>query len=248
MLLSLTWLQWTIIACAALLIGITKTGIPGLGILIVPVLAEVLPAKASTGFLLPMLVVADIFAVIYYRRKAKFQYLIKLAPWAIAGVVIGYIFLGKVNNQELKPIIGIIVLVMLTVHYVRLFLIRKKDVPIPDNWWFAAIMGITAGITTMMANAAGPIMMIYLTSMRLPKEEYIGTGAWYFFAINSLKIPFSASLGLITASSLLTNAVLVPAIVLGAVTGRLILKRIPQKAFSAAIQVLATASAINLLV
>jgi hypothetical protein len=100
----------------------------------------------------------------------------------------------------------------------------------------------------MMANAAGPIMMIYLTSMRLPKEEYIGTGAWYFLAMNSIKVPFSASLGLITASSLLTNSVLIPAIVLGAVLGRLVLKRIPQKAFSIVIQILAALSAVNLVI
>ncbi|MFP4382872.1 MAG: sulfite exporter TauE/SafE family protein [Spirochaetia bacterium] len=248
MLLTLTWIQWAVIAGAAVLIGITKTGIPGMGILIVPILAEVLPAKASTGFLLPMLIIGDIFAVIYYRRKGKFRYILKLAPWALAGIIIGYFLLGRVNNEELKPIIGIIVLIMLLVHFIRLFIIRNKDVPIPDNWWFSGIMGITAGITTMMANAAGPIMMIYLTSMKLPKEEYIGTGAWYFIAMNTIKVPFSASLGLITASSLLTNSILIPAIVLGAVLGRIVLKRIPQKAFSVVIQALAALSAVNLVI
>ena len=89
-------------------------------------------------------------------------------------------------------------------------------------------------------------MMIYLLSMRLPKDEFIGTSAWYFFIVNWLKVPFSISLGLITPASLTFDAVLVPGVVAGALAGLYLAKRIPEKAFMIAVQVLTLASAVRM--
>jgi len=74
-----------------------------------------------------------------------------------------------------------------------------------ESSWFAAMIGMTAGVTTMLANAAGPVMTAYLLAMRLPKHEFIGTGAWYFLMINCLKVPFSMNLGFINPMSLKIN-------------------------------------------
>jgi hypothetical protein len=238
--------QWLILALAAALIGISKTGVPGMGILVVPLVAAVVPAKVSTGLVLPMLIVGDIFAVAYYKRHAVWSHLLPLIPWAVAGVIIGAFALGKVNDAQLRPIIGLIVLTMLTLNFIRQY--RGGDnLPIPKSWFFAAVMGLLAGTTTMMANAAGPIMAIYLLAMQLPKQEFIGTGAWYFLLLNCFKIPFSAGLSLITPASLSVNLVLIPLVVLGALLGIVLVKHIPQKAFNTAVQVLATLAAINLL-
>ena len=242
--LELSAIQWVIIAAGCVLLGVSKTGIPGVSIVFVPILAMILPAKASTGFLLPMLIVGDIFAVTYYKRHAQWKHVFRLIPFSLLGVGIGYFTMRLVSDSQLRPAIGIIVLLMLGVQYIRS---RRKEQPIPQSIWFALIMGVLAGFTTMVANAAGPVMAIYLLSMKLSKEQYVGTGAWYFFIINILKVPLSASLGLITLESLATNAVLIPAIALRALLGIKVLKVIPQSVFRISILVIATLSAIRLI-
>jgi uncharacterized membrane protein YfcA len=228
------------------MVGTTKTGMPGLGILIVPLMALVLPTRQSTGILLGILILADLFAIIYHRRNARWGHVLRLLPAALAGIVAGYFGLKFVNDQQLKPIIGGIVLLMLAVNYWRTR-VKGEDGPVPTQWWFAVALGFMAGITTMMANAAGPIMIIYLLAMRLPKVEFVGTSAWFFFVVNWLKVPFSANLDLMTIESVKLNLMMLPFIAIGAVMGIFLLKRIPQKAFNAIVQILAAAAAIKLL-
>jgi uncharacterized membrane protein YfcA len=233
-----------ILGIGAFLVGLSKTGLPGIGILSILLAASVVPARASTGLILPMLIVGDIFAVAYYRRHAVWRHLFRMLPYAVAGVIIGYLVMGQVNDRQLRRLIGVVVLVMIGIHAWRT---HRGNVEIPSGWWFPVTMGLLAGITTMMANAAGPIMIIYLLAMRLPKEEFVGTGAWYFFLVNSFKVPFSARLGLITMESLACNLALVPLIALGALVGVRVMKRLPEKAFGFIVQGLAAAGAVKLL-
>lgn len=237
---------WAILVGAALLMGFSKTGLPGAGILAIPLVAWVIDARASTGVVLPMLIAGDIFAVACYRRHADWRHVLRLMPWAITGIFIGYCALGKVTDGQLRPIIGGTILVMLGLNAWRDYL-HGDRAPIPTHWSFSAVLGLTAGITTMMANAAGPIMAIYLLAMRLPKNVFVGTGAWYFFLLNSFKVPFSMHLGLINPESLRLNLLLLPAIVLGAVTGIYVLPRVPEKLFTRLVQLLAAAAAVKLL-
>jgi len=209
-------------------------------------MAEVIPARASTGVVLPMLVFADIFAVTYYRRRVVWSYLIRLLPWTVVGVVLGFLALGRINDEQLKPFIGIVVLIMLGINHWWISLERGKT-QIPTRWWFAAGLGLVAGATTMMANAAGPIVVIYLSAMRLPKVEFISTGAWFYLLLNWFKIPFSVDLGLMTIQSLQFDLVLFPMIAAGALTGIKVFKHIPEKTFSNVVQMLAAAAAISLL-
>jgi len=242
---DLTFYQWLVSGLSAVMIGLAKTGLPGIGILAIPLMAWVLPARASTGVVLPMLIFADFFAVGCYRRFAVWPKLVRLLPWAAVGVFLGYLALGRVNDQQLKPIIGGIVLVMLALNFWRNY--GKEDRPVPTWWWFAALFGLLAGVTTMMANAAGPVMAIYLLAMRLSKNEFIGTGAWYFLLVNCFKVPFSAHLGLINSQSFHFNLVLFPLVALGALAGIKLLKHIPEKFFNQIVQGLAALAAINLL-
>ena len=243
--MDLDLLGWMVVALCAVLVGITKTGMPGIGILVVPLMALVLPTRKSTGILLGILILADLFAIAYHRRNAKWRHVLHLLPAAFAGIVAGYFGLRVVNDQQLRPIIGGIVLVMLGVNYWRTRA-RGADAPVPTQWWFAVGLGFMAGATTMMANAAGPIMIIYLLAMRLPKVEFVGTAAWFFFVVNWLKVPFSADLELMTVDSVKLNVMMLPCIAVGAVAGILLLKRIPEKAFTAVVQILAAAAAIKL--
>jgi uncharacterized membrane protein YfcA len=237
---------WVVIALSAVVVGVSKTGMPGLGILPVPLMALAFSTRQSTGLLLGILILADLFAIAYHRRNARWRHVLRLLPAALAGIVAGYFGLTAVNDRQLKPIIGAIVLVMLGINYWRTKA-RAEDAPVPAQWWFAAGLGFMAGVTTMMANAAGPVMIIYLLAMRLPKIEFVGTGAWFFFAVNWLKVPFSAHLDLVTAESVLLNLMMLPFIAAGAVIGIFFLKRIPQQAFTAIVQILAAAAAIKLL-
>jgi len=237
--------RWILAGVTALCIGVAKTGIPALGILLAPLFAEILPARVSTGALLPLLIAADVFAVIFWRRHGSWKHLARLLPWAVIGIVAGFFALVRINDQQMRYVLGAIVIAMLGVHVYREYILGK-DAPIPTSWWFEALAGFLAGATTMVANAAGPVTMIYLLSMRLPKDEFIGTSAWFFFVLNWLKVPFSLALGLITVDSLAFNAVLAPGVVIGAFAGLYLARRTPEKAFMIAVQVLTLLSAVKM--
>lgn len=239
-------LQWSILAVAAVVIGVSKTGIPGLGIVALSFVALVLPARQSTGLILPMLIAADVCGVTYYRHHASWGHLVRLAPWAVVGVLIGTVALGRLNDAQIRPLIGGIVLALVIGN---VWLTRQPQLRehISRSYALAAAVGILAGFTTMVANAAGPIMIIYLLAMGLPKNVFLGTSAWYFFLLNLFKVPFSAGLGLITWSSLSLNALLLPGILLGAWLGVRFAKRMPEKTFAMVAQVLAAAAAVKLL-
>ncbi|MCF7954597.1 MAG: sulfite exporter TauE/SafE family protein, partial [Phycisphaerae bacterium] len=206
--------------------------------------------KGSVGLLLPLLIFADLFSAGYYRRKALWAHIIPPLPWAIAGIITGYFTLEHIKGQHLKPLIGVIVLIMLGVKYWQST--RKKTDSQNGNlfhlhWTFAVVIGFLAGLTSMMANAAGPIMIIYLMAKHIPKTEFVGTAAWFFFIVNWIKVPFMLDLDMITRQSFKLNAVMFPVIAIGAVTGILMLKHIPQKVFNKAVLILAAAAAIKLL-
>ena len=222
--------QWVLAVVAALVIGLAKTGISGMGLLAVVIFANLMPARQASGFVLPMLVFADVVAVVSYRRHAQWSYLWKLFPWTALGVVAGYFALGRIDDRQAKVLIGIIVLALLAVHLVR------RSRPVAEEraeygWWYAPVIGILAGFTTLVAYAAGPLMIIYLLSMRLPKLEFMGTGAYYFLLMNLFKVPFMMNLGLIDAHSFKGNLLLLPAVIVGALAGRVILKKLDQTLF-----------------
>ena len=244
---NVTLAGWIVIGFSAFLIGFSKTGLPGVGILSILLVANVIPAGASTGFVLPLLIVGDVFAVGYYHRRAVWSHLVRLLPFAVIGVVVGYFAMKHVNDEQLCRIIGGIVLLLLCVNAWRNHVTRAEDA-IPTSWWFAGAIGLFAGVTTMMANAAGPIMVIYLLAMRLPKHEFVGTGAWYFLLINCFKVPFSGNLGLINLESLKLDLMLTPLVVTGAVAGIALIKHIPDRLFRNTVEWVAAIAALKLLV
>ena len=246
--------QWSLAAASALLIGLSKTGIPGLGILVVPMLAYAFGGRQSVGIMLPMLIFADCFAVLWYRRHAQWDKLVKLYPWVLTGLAIGFVFLWKLDTNGTKdiltPIIGWLVLFMIGLH-----LIRNKlgEHFAPTSKIGVVGTGTAAGFTTMVSNAAGPIMSIYMLAQKMDKNQFIGTFAWYFFTINLLKFPLYLGLGLlkpqapmVTWSSLALDVIVLPAIILGAFAGKWLLPKIPLKTFENMVLILAAAAAIKL--
>jgi uncharacterized membrane protein YfcA len=224
--------QWALGALGAFLVGLSKTGIPGLGILNVAIFALIFPARESVGLVLVILICGDIVAVSAYRRDASWPHLIRLFPWAAAGVVLGYFALGRVDDAQMRRLIGVILIGLVVFQFIRSRRPAQPDGEArPARPWLAPLTGITAGFTTMVANAAGPVMVLYLLAMRLPKIVFVGTAAWYFLTINLFKVPFSASLGLINPASLGVDLWLAPFAVLGALIGRPIVERLNQRVF-----------------
>lgn len=221
--------EWCLAILGALLVGISKTGITGLSLLFVALFAAIMPAKQSTGVVLPLLITADIVAVILYRRHASWGHIWRLVPWAAAGVVAGYIALGRMNDHQARVVIGIIVVALAVLHLVRRS--RSASAEPVHALWFAWVMGVLAGFTSLVSNAGGPLMVIYLLAMRLPKMEYMGTGAVFFLMMNLFKFPFMARLGLINRESLMVNLMLMPAVLVGAALGKWLLGRINQRMF-----------------
>jgi uncharacterized protein len=220
----LSILQWIAIGVAVFLLGISKSGIKGLGIVLVIILAFVFGEKASTGILLPMLIAADIMAVVYYNRHANWYYIKKLMPWMVIGVLVG-VWLGNDISEELfKNIMAIIIIVSVLIMF---YTERKKSTKIPTHPLFAITAGFFSGFTTMVGNLAGPISNIYFLAMRLPKNEFIGTAAWLFFIINIFKLPFHIWVWkTVSMDSLVLNTTLFPIIVVGFVSGIWIVKKI----------------------
>lgn len=214
----------------ALFIGMGKTGISGLNMLIVPILASVFGARESTGILLPMLIMGDIFGVSYYHRHADLKLMLKLAPATVIGVLIA-VFVGKyVNDHQFKIIMAIIIVGGLAL---MIFNERKKSTEmIPHNWFFASFAGLLGGFTTMIGNAAGPVMSIYFLSLNLKKNNFIGTSAWFFLFVNVFKVPFHIfSWETINAKTFALNLSMLPLIIIGALVGVRLVKLIPEKPY-----------------
>jgi uncharacterized protein len=239
--------QWTLLAIGAFFAGLSKTGLPGLGILTVALFANAVPARQSTGALLPLLLCGDVFALIFYRKHASWPHLWKLFPSVIAGVISGALAMNRVNNSQVQKLIGLILLAMVGLHLWRQRQGEKLSSELPHAWWFIGLTGFLAGFTTMLANAAGPVMILYLLAAGLPKLVFIGTGAWFFMLVNAFKVPFSLKLGLISSESLILDARLLGALIPGALAGPWLLQRINQRWFEILALALTVIAAVRLL-
>ncbi|MDD4612898.1 MAG: sulfite exporter TauE/SafE family protein [Synergistaceae bacterium] len=243
---------WLIVLTAGAGIGIAKTAVPGSGILVVVLMAMALPSRMSVGVLLPMLLFGDVFAVGKFWRHTDRRQLFTLLPFAFLGLGAGYMILRYVTNEQLKPIIGAVVLFMLGVHQVSRVL-KKRSTERGDpasartNPLLTVLFGFASGLGTGMANSSGPIMSLYFLIVGLPKLPFIATTAWFFFIMNLLKVPLFLNLGLISSQSLRVNLLTVPSIALGALLGYWIVRRISQERFNQIVLGLAFVAALRLL-
>ncbi|WP_081240697.1 sulfite exporter TauE/SafE family protein [Streptomyces viridosporus] len=227
--------EFAALAFAALLVGFSKTAVSGANTVSLAIFAAVLPARASTGVLLPILIAGDLLAVLTYRRHAHWPTLWRLFPAVAAGVVVGTVFLMWADDGAVRTSIGAILLLMAGVTVWR----RRKTgaegepdaVTTRAGRAKARSYGVLGGFTTMVANAGGPVMSLYLLSAGFRKMGFLGTSAFFFLIVNTSKLPFSAGLGLIDARSLLLDAALVLFVVPGALLGRWAVDRINQRLF-----------------
>ncbi len=231
----------------ALCIGLSKSGLAGTATLNVVLMAQIFGAKPSVGLVLPLLIVADLLGFLINRKGGSWKQIVPMMPPAIAGVVVGWLLLDRIDNAVSRVVIGWIILALLAFNLV-LRKHRERFLALTEHRGFAHGMGFLAGAVTMIANAAGPVMTVFLLSQRLEKREHLGVFCRFFLFINLFKLPFSNSVGLITAPSLLTNLVLLPGVLLGVFLGWQILKRIKQDAFENTLAILTAFAAVWLVI
>jgi uncharacterized protein len=226
---SFTYSDLILFGLVAVFIGMSKTGVHGAGMMAVPLLAIIYGGQRSSGIMLPILCIADVMGVWYYHRHASWQHLKKLFPWAAAGTILGTIVGDSIDDETFRMIMAVIIVVSVGI---MLWLEKARNEAIPDFYWFAAMTGIAGGFTSMIGNLAGSVMAIYFLSMRLPKNSFIGTTAWFFMVINWFKVPFHIwSWKTITVDSFLLDLTAIPLIAIGAYLGIVIVKKLPEKAY-----------------
>ena len=231
--------------CATLLVGLSKTGVPGVSIPAILMMAEAFSGneKLSVGAILPLLLLGDLFAVGYYRRHTQWGRLLGLFPYVAAGMVPGVLVLVLVDHGQFKLVLGCLVLVLLAVEIGRQW---YGWTHVPHSRWFVAMMGILAGFGTAVGNAAGPVMGIYLISRGMGKEHFMGTWAWFFLIVNLVKVPVFATLGVITPETLRYDLLVFPGVVAGALLGRRVFAVIPQRVYNPLVLLLAGVAALRM--
>ena len=222
--------SWAVMFLMAIFVGMSKTGVQGLAVLTVPLLAMTFGAKPSTGLILPVLCFADVIGVSYYRRKAEWKYILRLLPMAIAGFFLALWVDKLIPATEFKHLMGAcLALVLGTMLWSQW---KGKENILIDKWWYSPLFGLLGGFTTMIGNAAGPVMAIYLLSIRMPKLAFVGTNAWFFLCVNFLKLPLQIfAWHNINLTTLTIDACTIPFVLMGAYIGIRLVKFLPEREF-----------------
>ncbi len=215
---------------AAVCIGLSKAGFSGISMVSVVLLADIYGAKTSVGLALPLLIAADLMAYPAFLKHGSWKLVWKLLPATLVGLMLGWWLLGEINDTVARRVIGGCVLFMVLIQAFR----KLKPVffaHLAESRGFGVSAAAMGGFSTMLANAAGPVMQLYFLTRRIPKMEMIGIGARFFLLVNLIKVPLNARLALITQESLWENAKLLPGVFVGIVVGRWLIGRVPQAAF-----------------
>lgn len=245
--LELTGIQLLLLIGAAVIIGFSKTGIAGATLPAIAMIAYTFGGKLSSGVMLTMLILGDLLAVYNYGKYGKFKDVMKVLPPAVIGIVLGAVIGNFLNDTQFKILLGIIVTVCLILLIYRE--IVKKSVEVPENKFYHMVVGIVSGFASMVGNAAGPIFSVYLLSMSFDKNKFIGTTSWFFFVINLIKLPFHIFLWkTITMDTLKYTGYMLPFIVLGALLGVFLVKRINERHYKILVIIMTAIAAVRLIV
>jgi uncharacterized membrane protein YfcA len=230
---------------AAFCIGMSKAGFSGISMVSVILLAEIYGAKESVGLALPLLIAADLMAYPAFLKHGSWRPVWRLLGPALVGLGIGWWMLAEISNADARRVIGSCVLAMVGLQAVRRWRPEFFD-RLADSQGFGLGAGVMGGFATMLANAAGPVVQLYLMARRIPKMELIGIGARFFLLINLIKVPLNGRLALINEASLWENARLLPAVAVGIFGGRWLVHRVPQAAFEWMVVIFSTLAGLRL--
>ena len=242
----LPW-QWVLWICFGLCIGLLKAGVFGINVIFLPIMALIFGARESTGIIVLLYCFADLFAVLYYRRYAEWKYILRLLPWALAGFVVAILVERSIPVQAFRYLMGgcIIAGIIVLIWNERM----GKDKPPPSKWWFSAFFGMGGGFATMISNNAGAFLAVFLLSMRLPKNIFVGTAAWFYLIINYSKLPIQIFIWEnITVQTVLFASTVVPMVIAGFILGIFLVKKISESLYRKAIIALTLMSTVLLFI
>lgn len=227
---SLTPFAWSMLTLSALIIGMSKTWIQGVSLLAIPLLAISFGARESTGIILPMLCFADLIAALSYRKAIDWKCILRALPFALMGFALALAVDKAIPPSMFKRLMGgclaIVLIVMLAAEHTNL------TAGVTRHRWYGALWGVLGGFTTMIGNAAGPVLAIYLLSMNMDKYRFVATSAYFFLVLNYLKLPIQVwAWGNITTDTLLLNLCAIPFILIGGLLGYWVMKAMPEKCF-----------------
>jgi len=236
-----------LVGFAGLVVGFSKTSLGGLSVIATVIFASAMPARASTGALLAVLIVGDVVAVTTYRRSADWTLVRSLLPAIVPGLIVGAVFLRLVDDTTLRRSIGLIILILLAL---QLWLLLRRTQPLRPIHPRAAswLTGVAAGFTTMTANAAGAVITLFLVAKGVDKQRFLGTMAWFFLGINLSKVPFSVALGLLGPHDILRAVELAPLVIAGGWLGWHAAQRLTQRSFEMAVILASAIGAVTLVV
>lgn len=231
---------------AAVCIGLSKAGFSGISMVSVFIFADMYGAKASVGLALPLLIIADLLAYPAFIKFGSWKPVWRLLLPTLVGVGVGWWMLDWIDDQGARRVIGACVLFMVVLQVSRSMKPAWFDRCV-ETRGFGAAAGTLGGFATMLANAAGPVIQLYLLARKIPKMELIGIGARFFLLVNLLKVPLNAQLSLINAESLMINLKLAPGVVIGVFGGRWLIRHVPQRMFEWMIIVFSAIAGLRLL-
>ena len=244
---SLSPVEWIIAVIAMILVGVSRTGFRGSAFVAVPIFAVAFGHRLSTSVVLLMYITADLVAIQKFSRTVVWKIVAQLAPWAAIGVLAGTVFGMYVDDRFFGKVIAGIVMLGLIISVVRE--LRNNPVGLHDRKWLAAPLGIAGGFSSMIGNAAGPMMTMYMLALGLDKQKFLGTVAWFFFLMNVFKLPLHIFVWkTISGPSLMVNVVAIVPILIGTVIGGWLSARVSERAFRIVSFVLAAAGAVRLVV
>lgn len=246
-LISTPW-GWAIYFTCAMLIGISKTGIQNIGTLTVPLFALLFGAKYSTGIVLILLCFADLFAVIYYRKAFLWSEIKKLLPLALVGLLAGLLLGNYINDKIFKAIMAFCIIIGLIIMLYLEKIDKAKQEKFVTQKWYSPLFGFILGISTMIGNAAGPALSVYMLSKKLDKIAFAATSAWFIMILNLTKIPLQAFVWKnLSWSGFYLNLMAIPFIFIGGMIGIKLVKILPEKLYKNVIKVLLLISCLFLL-
>ncbi len=227
---GLSSLQWALLLLSAGLIGANKAGLVSISLISIPVTASIFGGRASTGFILPILIIADIVAAVSYRRNIRWRELMGLLPWTLCGITFGLLVGGSVPDRIFKILIAVSIFIVL------IFMLYKQisghEFKVKSKWYNNAVIGLLGGFASMIGNAAGPIIATYFISLDLGKDEFVSTRAWFFWLLNVLKLPLHIFVWKTISFEILKfDLIMIPAIALGGFAGLKLVKLFPEKPY-----------------
>ena len=222
--------DWIILALCVTTIGMSKGGLRGVNIIAIPIFASYFGGARSASTVLPLLITGDFISLYYYRKNIEWAYLKRLLPSTLMGLAAGMV-LGKMIPDR-----GFIMVMAVFISICLILMVYKEfgphELTLPDHPLAHGSAGFAGGFSTMVGNAAGPIMSLYLLSMNLPKTVFIGTGAVFFMVVNLLKVPVHTMVwGSLTWETLKLSLMLIPFLFVGLVVGFKVVKFIPERPF-----------------